>query len=221
MEPNTKQPRMPSSTLSPDQNHGSDGLTSRGKSETSLVALASPPNKRGRKTPSRMALGVVATIMLSSLPNFAGVSMAASKPLSLQSLGKPQITASCKGGSYHTASAATPLTTISGKKWTTGFALWGTNCDTRFTWSVSNRFSEFRATVTLDMSASGPVAVAFQSGNKPLKFTAGSRSVSTFDVGQGSTQLKVPVRGVRQLSVVLPNRGSDAGIVVVTSNALS
>ena len=216
-----KQPRMPSLTLYPDQNHGTDSFTSRGTSNPSPVALGPPPNKRGRKVLSRMAFGAVATMMLCSLPNFAAVSMAASKPLSLQSLGKPKITASCNGGSYHVASAATPITTISGKKWTTGFALWGTNCDTRFTWSVGNSFSEFRATVTLDMSGSGPVAVAFQSGSTPLKFTAGNRSVSTFVVGQGSTQLKVPVRGVRQLSVVLPNRGSDAGIVVVTSNTLS
>ncbi|HXW82483.1 MAG TPA: hypothetical protein VEJ84_23495, partial [Acidimicrobiales bacterium] len=146
--------------------------------------------------------------------------LAATKPTNLQSIGKPAITASCKGGSYRLATAASPMTTISGKKWTSGFALVGTNCNTFFTWRLNSSFSTFKATVALDASNSGPILVQFRSGNVPVKFVAGGKTVSQLKVS-ASSPIQLSVRSLRQLSIVLPNPGSDAGILDVTANSLS
>lgn len=73
----------------------------------------------------------------------------------------------------------------------------------------------------LDQSDSGPVAVSFRSGSTTLKFAANGKGVSTVKVSGGPAHLEVPLYGVHQLSFVLPNGGSDAGILDVTSASLT
>ena len=146
--------------------------------------------------------------------------IAATKPATLQALGKPTVTAKCKGGSYRAATASSPMTTISGKKWTSGFALTGTNCNTLFSWNLKKGYSSFTAAIELDAANSGPLMVQFRAGNVPIKFAAGGKTVSQLKVGSQGAQLQVPVRGISQLVIVLPNAGSDAGILDVTSNGL-
>jgi hypothetical protein len=153
-----------------------------------------------------------------ALPN---PSIAAPKPVTLQSLGKPAITASCKGGSYRVASSSAPLMTISGHKYSTGFALTGTNCNTLFTWRIPTGYSSLSATVILDQSDSGPLAMTFNSGRTALKFTANGHSVPTFKAASSPAHLQVAVHGLHQVSIVLPTGGSDAGILDVTSTALA
>lgn len=153
--------------------------------------------------------------------SFATPSLAATKPVSLQSLGKPTVTASCKGGSYRVATSSAPLNTISGQKSTTGFALTGTNCNTAFTWHIGPGHSELNVMAILDQSDSGPVALSFRSGSTALKFAANGKGVSTLKVSGSPAHLEVPLRGVHQLSFVLPNGGSDAGILDVTSAGLT
>jgi hypothetical protein len=142
------------------------------------------------------------------------------KPANLQSLGKPAITAKCSGGSYRPATPASPMTTITGKKWTSGFSLVGTNCNTFFTWRLNTSYSSLRATVALDAANSGPLVVQFRSGNVPIKFQSGGKTVSQLKV-TGSSAVQLNLRGLRQLSIVLPNAGSDAGILDVTTNSLA
>jgi hypothetical protein len=169
-------------------------------------------------------LGAVTTLAISTAAlglALAGPSMAAPKPASLQALGKPTIAASCKGGSYRVATSSTPLMTISGYKSKTGFALTGTNCDTSFTWQIATGYSKVSATVILDQSDSGPLAIAFKSGHNALKFTANGHNVSVFKAGTSAAHLQVQVRGLHQVTIVLPNGGSDAGILDVTSDALA
>ena len=73
----------------------------------------------------------------------------------------------------------------------------------------------------LDGADSGPLQVEFRSGNAPVKFKVDGRMVSELKVGsQGPVQIEVPVAGVHHLSIVLPNSGSDAGILDVTSSNL-
>ena len=145
---------------------------------------------------------------------------AAPKPATLQSMGKPSITAKCPGGSYRAATPASPMTTITGKKWTSGFSVIGTNCNTFFTWRLNTSYSTLRATVALDAANSGPMLVQFRSGNVPIKFQAGGKTVSQLKV-TGSSMVQLNVRDLRQLSIVLPNPGSDAGILDVTTNSLT
>jgi hypothetical protein len=57
-------------------------------------------------------------------------------------------------------------------------------------------------------------------GNSPIKFQLGGKTVSQLEV-TGSSSVQVRVRGLEQLSIVLPNPGSDAGILDVTTNSLS
>jgi hypothetical protein len=151
----------------------------------------------------------------------AGIrALGTTKATNLQSLGQPSVTANCKGGSYREATPTSPMTTISGQKWTSGFSLVGTNCDTSFTWGLNNAYSTLTATLALDQANSGPLRVQFRSGNAPIKFQVGGRTVSQLEV-TGSSSIRVPVQGIGQLSIVLPNPGSDAGILDVTTNSLS
>jgi len=172
---------------------------------------------------ARRALVAGATLLLTAgtATALATPAIAATKMVTLQSLGHPTVTAKCKGGSYRVATPGSPMTTISGKKWTSGFALTGTNCNTLFSWSLKNGYSTFKATIGLDAANSGPLAVQFRSTNAPIKFTVGGKTVSQLKVGTPGAQVQVPLRGVRQLVIVLPNSGSDAGILDVTSNVLS
>ncbi len=65
----------------------------------------------------------------------AGIrALGTTKAANLQSIGEPSVSAKCSGGSYRAATPTSPMTTISGQKWTSGFSLIGTNCDTSFTW---------------------------------------------------------------------------------------
>ena len=151
----------------------------------------------------------------------AGIrALGTTKAADLQSLGEPSVTAKCSGGSYRAATPSSPMTTISGKKWTSGFSLIGTNCDTSFTWGLNNASSTLTATLALDQANSGPLRVQFRTGNSPVKFQVGGKTVSQLEV-TGSSSVQVPVRGLQQLSIVLPNPGSDAGILDVTTNSLS
>jgi hypothetical protein len=151
----------------------------------------------------------------------AGIrALGTAKAADLQSLGEPRITAKCGGGSYRAATPTSPMTTISGQKWTSGFSLIGSNCDTYFTWQLNYSYSTLKATVALDEADSGPLPVQFRSGDTPIKFQAGGKTVSQLEV-TGSTSVQVPVSGLGQLSIVLPNPGSDAGILDVTANGLS
>jgi hypothetical protein len=170
----------------------------------------------------RRALTTSALLLFSAASTVALASpvLAAAKPNTLQSLGKPSVTANCKGGSYRPATATSPMTTISGKKWVSGFSLIGTNCNTYFTWRLNSSYSTLKAMVELDAANSGPLLVQFRSGNAPVKFQAGGKTVSQLKVSKQSS-VQVTVRGLRQLSIVLPNPGSDAGILDVTSNSLN
>ena len=151
----------------------------------------------------------------------AGIrALGTSKAAGLQALGEPRITAKCSGGSYREATPTSPMTTISGQKWTTGFSLIGTNCDTSFTWQLNYSYSKLKATVALDQANSGPLKVQFRSGDASIKFQVGGKTVSQLEV-TGSSSVQVPVQGVGQLSIVLPNAGSDAGILDITANSLS
>jgi hypothetical protein len=152
----------------------------------------------------------------------AGIrALGTAKAADLQSLGEPRVTAKCNNnGSYREATPTSPMTTISGQKWTSGFSLIGINCDTYFTWQLNYSYSTLKATMALDAADSGPLAVEFRSGNTPIKFQAGGKTVSRLKV-TGSTSVQVPVGGVGQLSIVLPNPASDAGILDVTANSLS
>jgi hypothetical protein len=98
--------------------------------------------------------------------------------------------------------------------------LTGTNCDTSFTWQLNYSYSKLKATVALDQANSGPLKVQFRSGDAPIKFQVGGKTVSQLEV-TASSSVQVPVQGVGQLSIVLPNAGSDAGILAVTANSLS
>ena len=152
----------------------------------------------------------------------AGIrALGAPKAADLQSLGEPRASAKCNNnGSYREATPTSPMTTISGQKWTSGFSLIGTNCDTSFTWQLNYSYSKLKATVALDQANSGPLKVQFRSGDAPIKFQVGGKTVSQLEV-TGSSSVQVPVQGVGQLSIVLPNAGSDAGILDVTANSLS
>ena len=151
----------------------------------------------------------------------AGIrALGTTKAANLESLGEPSVTAKCNGGSYRAATPTSPMTTISGQKWTSGFSLIGTNCNTSFTWGLNNAYSTLRATLALDQANSGPLRVQFRSGNAPIKFQVGGKTVSQLIVS-GSSSVRVPVQGLGQLSIVLPNPGSDAGILDVTTNGLS
>jgi hypothetical protein len=142
------------------------------------------------------------------------------KAANLQALGEPRVTAKCNNtGSYREATPTLPMTTISGEKWTSGFSLIGTNCDTYFTWQLNYAYSTLKATLALDAADSGPLPVQFRSGNVPIQFQVGGKTVSELRV-TGSSSVVVPVSGLGQLSIVLPNRGSDAGILDVTANSL-
>jgi hypothetical protein len=169
----------------------------------------------------RRAVGAGALLLFTAgtAAALASPALATTKPTNLQSISKPGITATCKGGSYRQATAASPMTTISGKKWTSGFALVGTNCNTYFTWRLNGSYSTLKAAVALDAANSGPLLVQFRSGNVPVKFQAGGKTVSQLKLSTGSS-VQVTVRNIRQLSIVLPNPGSDAGILDVTSNTL-
>ncbi|HTT89853.1 MAG TPA: hypothetical protein VMF65_09895 [Acidimicrobiales bacterium] len=142
------------------------------------------------------------------------------KPVTLQSLGKPTITAKCSGGQYRPATPNSPMTTIRGKKWTSGFSLIGTNCDTSFTWRLNTSYSTLVATLALDAANSGPLSVQFRSGNVPIRFQSGGKTVSQLKV-TASSSVQINLRGLRQLSIVLPNPGSDAGILDVTTSRLA
>jgi hypothetical protein len=74
--------------------------------------------------------------------------------------------------------------------------------------------------LTLPQANSGPLKVQFRSGDTPIRFGVGGKTVSQLEV-TGSSSVQVPVQGVGQLSIVLPNGGSDAGILDVTANSLS
>jgi hypothetical protein len=151
----------------------------------------------------------------------AGIrALGTTKAADLQSLGEPVVTAKCSGGSYRAATPTSPMTTISGQKWTSGFSLIGANCDTSFTWQLNYNYSTLRATLALDQANSGPLQVQFRSGNVPIKFQVGGKTVSELKV-TGNSPVQVPVSGLGQLSIVLPNPGSDAGILDVTSNSLA
>ena len=151
----------------------------------------------------------------------AGIrALGTTKAADLQSIGEPSVSAKCSGGSYRAATPTSPMTTISGQKWTSGFSLIGTNCDTSFTWGLNNDYSTLRATLALDQANSGPLKVQFRSGKTPIKFRVGGKTVSQLEV-TGSSSVQVPVQRLGQLSVVLPNPGSDAGILDVTANSLS
>ncbi len=173
-----------------------------------------------RKPLARRALTASAMFLCASAiaTTLANPAMAATRPISPLSLGKPVVTASCKGGSYHLATPGSPMTTISGQKWTSGIALIGTNCNTAFTWQLKGGYSTLEARVELDAAGSGPLQVEFRSGNAPVKFKVDGRMLSELTVGsQGPVPIDVPVAGVHDLSIVLPNSGSDAGILDVTS----
>jgi hypothetical protein len=173
-----------------------------------------------RSTRRALAAGALLLFSAGATTALTGAASAAAKPSTLQSLGKPTVTANCKGGSYRQATAASPMTTISGKKWTSGFSLTGTNCNTYFTWRLNSNYSTLKAAVELDASDSGPLTLQFRSGSTPVKFQAGGKTVSQLKVSKQSS-VQVTVRGLRQVSIVLPNPGSDAGILDVTSNSLS
>jgi hypothetical protein len=152
----------------------------------------------------------------------AGIrALGTAKAADLQALGEPRVTAKCNNnGSYRAATPTSPMTTTSGKKWTSGFSLIGTNCDTSFTWQLNYSYSTLKATLALDASNSGPLGVQFRSGNAPIKFQVEGKTVSQLTI-TGSSSVQVPVQGAGQLSIVLPNPGSDAGILDVTANSLS
>jgi hypothetical protein len=175
---------------------------------------------RSQSARSFLAAGALLLFTAGTTAALATPAVAAPKPTILQSLGKPTIAAKCKGGSYRPATPASPMTTVSGKKWTSGFSLVGTNCNTFFTWRLNGSYSSLKAVIALDAANSGPLSVQFTSGNVPVKFQAGGKTVSQVKISSGSS-VQVNVRGLRQLSIVLPNPGSDAGILDVTSNTLS
>ena len=175
----------------------------------------------GRPVPGRRALAASTLLLIIAGTTAAATpALAATKPPTLQSLGRPSVTANCKGGSYRAATSASPMTTISGKKWTSGFSLTGSNCNTVFTWQLKNPYTSLKAVVELDISDSGPLQLQFRSGNVPIKFQSGGKTMSLLSVTTKNS-VQVPVRGVRRLSIVLPNAGSDAGILAVTSNSLT
>ena len=182
------------------------------------------PDVTARAPRAQRALGASAVFLcaVGIGVTLASPALAATKPATLQTIGKPTVTANCKGGSYRVAKPGSPMTTISGKKWSSGISLTGTNCNAFFTWKLNGGYSTFKATVELDAADSGPLQLAFRSGNVPIKFNANSRTVIAVKVGaQGSVRIQVPVTGLRQLTIALPNGESDAGILDVTSNSLS
>lgn len=85
---------------------------------------------------------------------------------------------------------------------------------------LNNDYSTLRATLALDQANSGPLKVQFGSRNTPIEFRVGGKTVWQLEV-TGSSSVQVPVQGLGQLSVVLPNPGSDAGILDVTANSRS
>jgi hypothetical protein len=173
------------------------------------------------KTQTQMFIDTSLLTLPQALHIVAGIrALGATKAANLQSLGAPTVTAKCNGGSYRAATQTSPMTTISGKKWTSGFSLIGTNCNTSFTWGLNNAYSTLTATLALDAANSGPLPVQFRSGNAPIKFQVGGKTVSQLIVS-GSSSVQVPVSGLSQLSIVMPNPGSDAGILDVTTNSLS
>lgn len=136
--------------------------------------------------------------------------------------GKAGRHANCKRGSYRVATAASPMTTISGRKWTSGISLTGTNCNTVFTWKLASGYTGLNATFELDGSDSGPRKVELRPGNAPVKFKVNGKMVSRLKIGpRGPVEVAASLKGLRQLSIVLPNAGSDAGILDVTSSQLS
>jgi hypothetical protein len=177
-----------------------------------------------RRTGAGRAIATGAVLMCAAgiATTLANPALAAPKPVTLQALGKPVISANCQGGSYRVATAASPMTTISGRKWTSGIALTGTNCNTAFTWKLTSGYTSLNATFELDGADSGPLKVEFRSGNAPVKFKVNGKLVSQLKVGpQGPVRVGASLKGLRQLSIVLPNAGSDAGILDVTSSQLS
>ena len=169
-----------------------------------------------------IAAGTILMCAAGIATTLANPAVAAPKPVTLQALGKPAVSANCKGGSYRVATAASPMTTISGRKWTSGISLTGTNCNTAFTWKLTSGYTSLNATFELDGADSGPLKVEFRSGNAPVKFKVNGKMVSQLKVGpQGPVQVGASLKGLRQLSIVLPNAGSDAGILDVTSSMLS
>lgn len=192
--------------------------------ETNKSTASQPAKVKARAPRAQRAFGASA-ILLCTLGigvTLSSPAMAATKPATLQTIGKPTVSANCKGGSYRVATPGSPMTTISGKKWASGISLTGTNCNTSFTWKLKAGYSTLKATVELDAADSGPLQLAFRSGNVPIKFNVNGRSVTAIKVGpQGSVQVQVPVAGLRQLTITLPNSGSDAGILDVTTNSLS
>jgi hypothetical protein len=203
-------------------NNRFDGVT-RTRRHTSKIDKATPSTAavHARSLAIWPALAASALLVFTGgAAALANPAVAATKPATLQSLGKPSVAAKCKGGSYRPATPTSPMTTISGKKWTSGFSLIGTNCDTSFSWRLNKPYSSLKATVALDASNSGPLLVQFRSGNALVKFQAGGKTVSQLKVTNNSSVV-VNLGGLRQLSIVLPNPGSDAGILDVTANSLS
>ena len=177
-----------------------------------------PRNPLARRALATSAMFLCTSVIVTTLANPA---IAATRPISLLSLGKPVVTANCKGGSYHLATPGSPMTTISGQKWTSGISLIGTNCNTAFTWQLKAGYSTLDVRVELDGADSGPLQVEFRSGNIPLKFKVDGRTLSELKVGaQGPVSIEVPVAGLHHLSIVLPNQGSDPGILDVISSQL-
>ncbi len=204
-----------------------DGITENeattGQIESASASTGSMRTKRAVRSQSARSFLAASALLLFTAGTTAALAspaVAAPKPTILQSLGKPTVAAKCKGGSYRPATTAAPMTTVTGKKWTSGFSLIGTNCNTFFTWRLNGSYSSLKAVIALDAANSGPLSVQFASGNVPVKFQAGGKTVSQIKISSGSS-VQVNVRGLRQVSIVLPNPGSDAGILDVTSNTLS
>jgi hypothetical protein len=132
-----------------------------GKIDEATALTSVSPLRSGVRPPGERCAVAASTLLLltagaAALPNPAAAS---TKPATLQSLGKPTVTAKCKGGSYRPATPSSPMTTISGKKWTSGFALVGTERNTFFTWHLNGSYSALSAAATLDAANSGPLLV--------------------------------------------------------------
>jgi hypothetical protein len=140
---------------------------------------------------------------------------------SLESLGPPTISAACSPAAYQTATKASPLTSISGTILMTGMRLSGAACDTTFTWHLDRRFVAASATIYLDRADSGPVPFTLRNGRSTLTFLANGHTVHRVTVGGAPLQLRVDLRGVDTFSVVMPNRGDDAGVLDITAGRLT
>jgi hypothetical protein len=185
---------------------------------------ASPIGAASRRIGAGRAIAAGAILLCTAGlgTTLANPALAGPKPVTLQGLGKPVVSANCRGGSYRVATKASPMTTISGRKWISGISLTGTDCDTAFTWKLPKGYTALNATFELDGADSGPLNVEFRAGNAPVKFKVNGKTVSQLKVGtQGAVQVGVALGGLSQLSIVLPNPGSDAGILDVTSSRVS